>query len=223
MNIVATRIFICIVISPNITASVKDSFTFAPKVDQVVPTTGKTISILDPTYKRPDMFQLADSPSSFDASGFRTGFSPTDITGEASSFIAPDPDFSSLLSPQAPTSRVGKFFQGTKQKLGFTGETFGEKVSGFTGKLGESFVNTGVQALTDRAIYGSPEDPDYGPSRGSVEYAFPYQQITPATPLNEMGNAIAGLNPYGSSAAMNDALGILMMDMGGARLARGMA
>ena len=38
-----------------------------------------------------------------------------------------------------------------------------------------------------------------------------------------MGNAIAGLNPYGSSAAMNDALGILMMDMGGARLARGMA
>lgn len=38
-----------------------------------------------------------------------------------------------------------------------------------------------------------------------------------------MSNAIAGLNPYGASAAMNESLGILMMDMGGARLARGMA
>ena len=192
-----------------------------PTVTGISPATGETFSMVDPSYKPPSLFDVPES--SFDASGFTKGFSPTDIAGEASSFIAPDPDFSSLLSPQAPTSRVGKFFQGTKQRLGFTGETFGEKVSGFAGKVGDSFVNTGVQALTDRAIYGSPEDPDYGPSRGSVEYAFPYQQITPATPLNEMGNAIAGLNPYGSSAAMNDALGILMMDMGGARLARGMA
>tara|TARA_Y100000004_G_scaffold146292_1_gene167128 strand:+ start:1601 stop:3070 length:1470 start_codon:yes stop_codon:yes gene_type:complete len=185
----------------------------AEKVTGISPATGETF--VDPTYKPPSLFDLPES--SFDASGF----SRTDLVGEASSFTAPSLD--SLLSPQASTSRVGKFFQGTKQRLGFTGDTFGENVSSFAGKIGDSFVNTSVQALTDRAVYGSPEDPDYGSVGGGVEYALPYQQITPATPLNEMGNAIAGLNPYGSSAAMNDALGILMMDMGGARLARGMA
>jgi len=211
-------------LDPNITASVKDSFTFAPKVDQVVPTTGKTISILDPTFKRPDMFQLADPSSSFDASGFRTGFSPTDIAEKAASSIAPDPDFSSLLSPQAPTSRVGKFFEGTKQRLGFTGDTFGENVSSFAGKVGDSLVNTSVRALTDRVVYGSPEEPTYGPSGGAGPvYPLGYEPVTPATPLNDMSNTVASMGSFGSAAAMNDALGILMMDMGGARLARGMA
>ena len=184
-----------------------------PTVTGISPATGETFSMVDPSYKPPSLFDVPES--SFDASGFTKGFSPTDIAGEASSFIAPDPDFSSLLSPQAPTSRVGKFFQGTKQRLGFTGETFGEKVSGFTGKLGESFVNTGVQALTDRAIYGSPEDPDYGPSRGSVEYAFPYQPVTEATPMADIGNIMAGFSPFGSSAAVNDAFSILNQNFGG--------
>ena len=76
-------------------------------------------------------------------------------------------------------------------------------------------MNTSVQALTDRAIYGSPEDPEYGPTgTGSPVYPLNYEPVTQATPLNEMGNAIAGLNPYGASAAMNESLGILMMDMG---------
>ena len=58
------------------------------------------------------------------------------------------PDLDSLLSPQAPTSRVGKFFQGTKERFGFTGDTkqlqIGERVTGglreLPGKIGESFV-----------------------------------------------------------------------------------
>ena len=110
----------------------------------------------------------------------------------------------SLLTPKDPSSFIGKV---------------GQRITGglreLPGKIGESFINTGVTALTDRAIYGSPEDPDYGPSRGSVEYAFPYQPVTEATPMADIGNIMAGFSPFGSSAAVNDAFSILNQNFGG--------
>ena len=189
-----------------------------PTVTGVSPATGEAFSMVDPSYKPPSLFDVPKS--SFDASGF----SATDIAGEASSFIAPDPDFSSLLSPQAPTSRVGKFFQGTKERFGFTEDTFGKNVSNLAGKMGESLVDTGINAASQRIIHGPPEEIDYGPTgTGGPVYPLGYEPVTPATSLNDMSNAVAGLGSFGPAAAMNDALGILMMDMGGARLARGMA
>lgn len=131
----------------------------------------------------------------------------TQPTTDSGFGIKTDSAFSSdsLLTPKEPSSMFGNMGQRVK-------DTF----VGLPGKIGESVVNTGVNALSQRLIHGAPEEYDSGPTgTGQVAGVLPYEPVTPTMPLADIGNIMAGMSPFGSSAAINDSLSILNQNFGG--------
>ena len=108
-------------------------------------------------------------------------------------------DSQSLLAPKDSSSFMGNMGQRVK-------DTF----VGLPGKIGESVVNTGVTALTDRIIFGkptAPKDPSY--SQGVIP-AQPFQ-ISPAEQVTSFQQKNG---PFGYSAFLSDSLGIYNWNMG---------
>ena len=131
----------------------------------------------------------------------------TQPTTDSGFGIKTDSAFSSdsLLTPKEPSSMFGNMGQRVK-------DTF----VGLPGKIGESVVNTGVNALSQRLIHGAPEEYDSGPTgTGQVAGVLAYEPVTPTMPLADIGNIMAGMSPFGSSAAINDSLSILNQNFGG--------
>jgi len=198
---------------------ISGSIKAPPTVTGVSPATGEAFSMVDPSYKPSSLFDMPDSTFQTKTVGFDTELGiPSPIEGQFNiDFTQPTTDsgfgiktdsaFSSdsLLTPKEPSSMFGNMGQRVK-------DTF----VGLPGKIGESVVNTGVNALSQRLIHGAPEEYDSGPTgTGQVAGVLPYEPVTPTMPLADIGNIMAGMSPFGSSAAINDSLSILNQNFGG--------